>query len=120
MKPTAACEGRSSYWDKYYYFPTNRQSERMGHNLHHESLLRDEVRALFQLYDVKVMGIVNGQVHVLKWFATSHTGKISAANDGPADAPIEYWQAVCKTLLDYAVEHGYKESHEQKEQSDPV
>ena len=108
MSPTPACEGNSSYWDKYYYFPTNNKRERIGHNKHHESMMREEVRALLSLYKVQVMGIVAGQVHVIKWFYVGTKG-ISAASDGPIDAPLEYWQELCKTLLDHAVSNGYKE-----------
>jgi hypothetical protein len=130
MTPSPATSGDTSYWDKYYYFPTGPGGERMGHNRHHESIMREEVRALFSLYGVQVMGVVSGRVHVTKKFIVPQTSRIAtgygardktifAANDGPLDAPIEYWQQVCKTLLDYAVEHGYREKINEQEELRP-
>lgn len=98
------------YWKKYRY---NDNGIWKPHNPHFTTRVRPEVHALLSLFECYCAGFVDGKVLVAKnfWFTASRSWSvpICAANEGDLDAPIEEWQKILTTLLDYAVQHGYKD-----------
>lgn len=113
-------------WKNKYTYED--QGQRKPHNPHFSTKMYPEVDALLSLYECRCAGFVNGMMLVAKTFTVDwdklsrHWGDktIIAANEGPIDAPIEQWQKILSTLLDYAVKHGYKDpwNHEQKHPSE--
>lgn len=120
--PAPAASTGALKWGKYKY--TRMDNSDAYHNPHLTSQALPEVLAFLKLYDVQVLAVIEGRMFVSKKFPlprrlhgriSSGPGEFTAANDGPLRAPLPYWQMLCQTLLDYAVNHGYEESaNEQK------
>jgi hypothetical protein len=128
MRPSPAYDGSSEYLGKYTYKDTATGAIR-PHNPHLTSLVDPDAQAFLNLYGVEIIGCVEGTVLVRKEFSielkysphkngllrSPYRSRMNACNHGPINAPLEYWQAVCQTLLDYAIKHGYREHHHGEE-----
>ena len=111
----------AAVWDQYRYKMVNGSEKSNYHNPHLTSQALPEVLAFLKLYGVEVLAVTNGRMFVSKKFSVAERSRIArgwgaprmkdiiAANDGPLHAPLGYWQLVCKSLLDYAVQNGYEE-----------
>jgi hypothetical protein len=117
--PPDRANGAGTQRFDHYRFKRMNGSEPSGyHNPHLASCAPPEVLAFLKLYGVDVLAVQGGRMFVSKEFPAGSSvvlhgnpfRRIVAANDGPIDAPLAYWQLVCKTLLDYAVQNGYKET----------
>lgn len=121
VPPETAWSAGATKWDKYRYKNMNSAGSSY-HNTHLASQAPPEVLAFLKLYDVQVLAVTAGRMFVSKKFARTPAlhgaymkGDIVAANDGPLHAPLPFWQMLCQTLLDYAVDNGYKEPANEQE-----